>query len=268
MLDAGQYYLDDGFNYRSIRQQIVEAALQLIDSNNPEKMAELWKLIVDLKKQLKWYKSPEGVLYIEADIFDNLKVVGWDYLKQQRRALPDFVFLVEILNWFPEQIDGGFYADLSRLHHGYSNKFNTGYISDLALEAEELKQPDCRMDADLVPGQPLRVSVDWGKNFNCLTVSQYLTSINTLRYLKNIYVKDDILDLMAESLDLYYSPHDKKEIYLSYGHDGNIVHANSKLTYAKAFAKILRDKGWIVHMNPSAVPLSQMERYLLWRGRW
>ncbi len=264
MLDSGKYYEDDGFNFRGIRQQIVEKELELVDCPDRSRMANLWEEILQLKRRLKWYKNKNGFLYMEADVFDNIENVGWGYIKEMRRTLLDFIFMVEMLNWFPEGIEAGFYFALNRTDHGYSNKFLNGYISGLPASGDLVTTIDCRFDGDLVLGQPLRIAVDWGSRINCLSVTQYLTSINTLRFLKNLYVKGDILDKLANDFCDYYHYHNKKEVFMSYGHDGNITHANSKLTYAQQFSKILEARGWIVHLSFESVPLSQMDRYLLW----
>lgn len=264
MLESGKYYENDGFNFRGIRQQIVDKELELVDCPDKSKMAILWAEILELKRKLRWYTNKNGFLYMEADVFDNIENVGWAYIKEMRRTLLDFIFLVEMLNWFPEGIEAGFYFALNRNDHGYSNKFDQGFIGSLAHDSEAVKKPDCRMDSDLVAGQPLRIAVDWGGHINCLSVTQYLLSINTLRFLKNLYVKGEILDKLANDFCDYYHYHNKKEVFMSYGHDGNVTHANSKLTYAQQFAKILEARGWIVYMSHEAVPLSQMDRYLLW----
>ena len=264
MLESGKYYEDDGFNFRAIRQQIVEKEKELVDCPDKSRMAEIWKDIIELKRKLRWYKNKNGFLYMEADVFDNIENVGWAYIKEMRRTLLEFIFMVEMLNWFPDGIESGFYFLLNRVDHGYSNKFDHGYISGLPIDTTAISKPDCRMDSDLVGGQPLRIAVDWGSHINCLTVTQYLLSINTLRFLKNLYVKGEILDILANDFCDYYYYHNKKEVFMSYGHDGNITHANSKLTYAEQFAKILEARGWVVHLSYESVPLGQMERYLLW----
>ena len=267
MRDGGNYYLKDGFNFKAIREEIVNLELKLIDeAHEKPQMAKLWKQITDLKKQLRWYKNKAGELYMEADVFDNIENVGWKYIKQQRRDMLDFFFMVEMLNWMADVIENGFYASLSRTDHGYSSRFNNTFIGAQEYGSEALKNPDCRMDEDLIPGQPLRLSADWGSKINSLTVCQYLLSVNTLRFLKNLYVKGQILDRLADDFCNYYEPHKAscKNILFTYGHDGNTKMANSNLTYAQQFAKILEAKGWNVIMTRDKVPLSHMERMLLW----
>jgi hypothetical protein len=265
MRDAGDYYIKDGFNFRAVREEIVKLELQLIDeAKDPEEIAQLWEQLKKQKEKLRWYKSKTGLLYMEADIFDNIQNVGWKYIKQLRRSMIDFLFMVEVLNWLPDAIEFGFYASLNRKDHGYSNRFNIEFIGGEEYNSEALKNPDCRMDSDLIAGQPLRLSADWGSKINSLTVCQYLKSINTLRFLKNLYVKGEILDKLAADFCEYYKHHHPKRVLFTYGHDGNTSLANSKLTYAQQFAKILEKNAWEVQMSTDRVPLTQMERMLLW----
>jgi hypothetical protein len=264
MLEGGDYYLEDGFNYRAIREEIVKLELDLVDTPDKARMPILWTQITDLKKKIKWYKDKNGFLYTEADVFDNLQNLGWDYIKEQRSTLTELTFLVEMLNWLPDAIEDGFYANLDRKYHGYSNRFDNTFLENQELDSEALKHPDCRMDADLIKGQTLHLSVDWGAKINSLTVCQYVRSINTLRFLKNQYVKNQILDVLAKQFCEYYKPHYPKDVILNYGHDGNTKMANSELTYAQQFANILTTNGWTVTMSTDAVPMSQMDRYLLW----
>lgn len=264
MLEGGDYYLEDGFNYRAIREAIVDLQLELVDTPDKAKMPILWKQIIELKKKLRWYKDSKGFLYTEADVFDNIQNLGWEFIKEQRRTLSELTFLVEMLNFLPDAIEDGFYSNLDRKYHGYSNRFDISFLDNQELGSDALKTPDCRMDSDVVHGQPLRLSVDWGAKINCLTVCQHLKSINTLRFLKDLYVKNQILDVLANNFCQYYMQHFPKELKLIYGHDGNTKMANSEFTYAQQFAIILEANGWEVTMSTESVPLTQQDRYLLW----
>jgi hypothetical protein len=264
MLEAGNYYLDEGFNYRAIRSELVMKELELIDCPDQSRIPKLWNEVVQLKKKLNWHKNKNGELYMEADIFDNIQNVGWAYIKEMRRTLLDYIFMIEVLNYFPESIEDGYYYLLSKKYHGYSNKFDAGFIQDQDIDSPTISSPDSRMDSDILHGQPLRIAIDWGARINCLTVSQYYLSTNTLRLLKNLYVKGEILDVLAEKFCDYYAHHHPKYVYMSYGHDGNTKHANSAMTYAEQFLEILKKKGWTVNVSIETVPLTQAERYVLW----
>lgn len=237
----------------------------MVDNKNLEYRVQKWKEIVALKEKLKWRKDKYGLLYNEADIFDNLDNVGFKYIEQQRRDLADFVFLVEILNYFPEGVEEGFYPDLSRDYHGYESKFDNSYLSSKDFTEEELENPDSRMDADCVPTLPLHIAVDWGAKINCLTVKQHLNSINTIRFIKNIYVKHPkILDDLAQEFCDYYSYHPKKIAYMRYDHTGNKQEANSKLTYADQFKQILEKQGWSVKLVKKTHAPRHRLKYLQW----
>ncbi|MBA3899385.1 MAG: hypothetical protein H0X62_04105, partial [Bacteroidetes bacterium] len=249
ILDKGKYYKEDGHDYRAIRNEIVKKQLQFIDNKDVEYRLRTWQQINQLKSELKFYRSKNGTFYNEADIFDNISNVGISFIEQQRRDLTDFIFLVEILNWLPEVIENGFYPALTRVQHGYTNSGNNSYLTSLDIGDERLKSIDSRMDEDCIPNLPLRIAVDWGSKLNCLTAAQHFQSINTLKYLKNIYVKHPkILDDLAKAFIDYYYFHPNKTVYFAYDHTGNTKMANSNLTYAEQFAKILTAAGWTVIM--------------------
>lgn len=265
ILDKGEYYAEKGLNYRAIREEIVRKSLLMIDNKNTEYRVQKWKEIIALKNQLKWRKNKDGFLYSEADIFDNIENVGWKYIEQQRRDLADFIFLVEILNWFPEGVEEGFYPDLSREYHGYESKHNHSFISNLELDDDAMLNPDSRMDEDCVPSLPLQIAVDWGAKINSLTVTQYYKSINTIRFIKNIYVKHPkILDDLASEFCEYYKHHINKVVYMRYDHTGNKSEANSKITYADQFTQILKKNGWTVKIKRKLNPPRHRIKYLQW----
>ncbi len=265
LLSKGDYYKRDGFDFTEIRNQIIQLELEFIKNRNVEYRVELWGKIVALKKQLRFYKSQEGHLYTEADIFDNIENVGIKFIEDQYRDLTDFIFLTEILNKRIQGVKGGFYPDFSRSKHGYRNRFDNSYLQSMDWNDERLKSVDCRMDDDLVKGQPLRIAVDWGDKINCLSVAQHLKSVNEYRFLKCVYVKHPkILDDLAADFCAYYRFHQAKKVYFSYDHTGNSGVANSNLTYAEQFAKILKKNSWeVVMVSKGAAPTHQF-KYLLW----
>lgn len=265
LLAKGDYYKNDGFDFTEIRNQIIHLELEFIKNKNLDYRLELWNKIVELKKQLRFYKNQEGHLYTEADIFDNIQNVGIKFIEEQYRDLTDFIFMTEILNKRIQGIEGGFYPDLSRSRHGYRNKFDNSYLSSMDWNDDRLKFEDCRMDEDLIKTQPLRIAVDWGDKINCISIAQHLKSINEYRFLKCLYVKHPkILDDLAKTFCEYYRFHIDKTVYFAYDHTGNSGVANSNLTYADQFAKILTQNGWTVHkVSKGAAPTHQF-KYLLW----
>lgn len=242
LLDHGKYYTEDGHNYRDIRQQLVELQLEFIKNKDIDYRMELWTKIVQKKSALKYY-TKDGFFYSEADVFDNIYNLGIKYIEQQYESLNILNFLVEILNWYPDKVEDGFYPSFSRERHGYAAPHNNDFISSLEQGAEALQKPDARMDADCIPTQPLRIAVDWGK-FNSMTITQYYRSTNTLRFIKDLYTKHPlILTDLANKFCTYYRYHKDKTVIFLYGHEGNNANANSNITYAQQFAQILKRNG-------------------------
>jgi len=262
LLEKSKYYTYD-FTY--LRKKIIQHQLSFLRTQDKKERLYYWEKICRLKKMLRFYKSKEGEFYSEADIFDNLSNVGLRFIEQQFRDLTDFVFMVEILNQRIEKIEGGFYPDLNRYEHGYRHSFDNSYIKNLEYGSDEMRSNDCRFDGDLVKGQPLRIAVDWGSKINCMTVCQYSRSSNTLRFLKNLYVKHpNILDDLADSFCHYYRFHNEKTVYFAYDHTGNTQMANSNITYAEQFTRILKKAGWTVYIVSKGAPLTHQQKYLLW----
>jgi len=263
LLDHGNYYQKDGHAYRDIRQRLVELQLDFIKNKDIEYRMQLWTKIVQTKEKLKYY-AKDGLFYSEADVFDNLHNLGIKYIEQQYDSLNILNFLVEILNWYPDKVEDGFYPAFSREKHGYKGPNNKDFLNSLEHDDDALKNPDSRMDADCVPTHPLRIAVDWGAKINSMTITQYFKSINTLRFIKDLYVKHPlILTDLANNFCMYYKHHKTKHVVFIYDHTGNTNVANSKQTYAEQFAQILKRNGWTVSFDTKGAAPTHADKYLL-----
>ena len=266
MLEQGNYYKDDfGLDYIELHHKRVSLQLEFMENKDLAYRTELWRKIELVKSQIRYFPSKEKFFYQQGDVFDNIENLGIDYIDDQYSKLTRFVFLVEMLNWFPDVVEHGFYPHLSRENHGYKGLNNNDYISSLEQDSEAMRQPDSRMDADCIPTLPLRIAVDWGAKINALTTTQYYSSIHELRFLSNTYVKHPLtLDDLAKAWCTYYRHHSNKDVVFLYDHTGNTQQANSKHTYAQQFAKILNKHKWRVSMEGKSAGTPHMTKYLLW----
>lgn len=263
LLESAEYY---DFDFRSIRRQIAKTELELIENKDLEYRLELFRKVEKLKRQLHWHKSEAGLYYSEADIFDNLDNIGMQYIEDERATTADFIFMVEVLNYFPESIEGGFYPLLDRDFHGYSNAYNESYIGTLLEGDPQLEEPDSRQDDDCLTNVPLHIGVDWGSKINSMVIAQLFTSVNELRFLKNIYVlTPKILDDLAAEFCRYYRYHKSRTVYFAYDVSGNTKMANSDITYAEQFAKILDKHGFeVIFLSGEGINMGHSLKYLLW----
>ena len=182
LLSAGDYYQRDKYDFQAIRSQLVDLQREFVDSRSKKTRKQLYVEIRHLSTQLRFYPNPKdwgegkalasaGLLYSEANVFDNLKHVGIGFLEQQRRALSDFVFDIEILNKRPLTVEAGFYPKLNLKRHARECPANA-YVESLDYDVERLKQRDSRLDGDCRPRLPIRGAVDWGSRISTLTTAQ------------------------------------------------------------------------------------------------
>jgi hypothetical protein len=208
-------------------------------------------------------KHPDKVAFISATCEHNKHNLREGYLEDaERNAYAKWVYLAEYKNVRPTFSKGGFYGLLSD-EHWYSN-YDYQYYVKVGQEA------DCRGDADLVKGVPLILGMDFGAAINCLTISQYLKSINEHRCIKSMYVlgSDQKIqdDLIQEFCD-YYCHHDAKTVELWYDNTGNNKTGNTKKTRAEQAAGILRKNGWTVSlMTKGNTNPEHAKKHMLWEA--
>lgn len=203
-----------------------------------------------------------------ADTFENVAILGEDYIRKMRRTMPDFIFDTEIRNKKPEAVEGGFYNGLSIEKHTY-NAYDNSYLEGKGFDIHHDKLT-CLQDGDIDRSLPLRIGVDWGDRINCLTVAQQKPDLKTpfkkkICFLKNMFVLSPaMLDDLAEEFIEYYKPLPRKEVFMNADPQGKKGVANSYDTWNAAFCKLLRQAGWIVHDISRGKYPSHMYKYLLW----
>lgn len=95
--------------------------------------------------------SPKEYKWQEATAFDNLAVLGEDYIERQRIALNHIDFQIEIMN------------------RGDMRDLPTLFYYQLRAARHYYKQENFK---DIDPDRPLDLSFDFGGRYSCLTVSQ------------------------------------------------------------------------------------------------
>ena len=205
----------------------------------------------------------EGLVdYTEASSFENLAVLGIEYIHRMKRIMPDFIFETEILNKRPDSIEGGFYPDLDLDKHCYKSNYNNSYLESLDYDFTKTVKVNSRMDADCISTLPLKLAIDWGAKINCMSIRQ--DHQNTLWFINEMFVKHPLfLDHLAQNFIEYYEYHQCKEVFITPDHTGHTRQANSDLTYAQQFTKLLTAAGWLVHMDDRRKAPSHQQKYLL-----
>lgn len=261
ILDEGSHYLTEGFDYRHICDSLADVQLEVIDlllrgKDTSEAIAEM--IEVGRKRN---FHTVNGKFYSEANAFDNLEVLGFDYVIRERNRSADVkAFQREILNKYVRRIDAGFYANLNRKHHTYT------FDDLLEIDLNAFNTPDCRNDADLIATLPIELGLDWGSRINFAAIGQDVKGLNEFQFIKNLFVKEPlILDDLADLIADYYSPHPTKILYVWYDKFGNVNQANSRMTYAQQFRDRLSKRGWDVRLKTTgSANVDHSKRYLIW----
>ena len=242
--NLGNYYAEDGNDYRPILNKIVALGLRMIDSSSRKEQEECWNEIIRLKRLVKWYISKKGVFYNEADIWDNILNIGWAYVKNLRRTMTDLMFCVEVLNKAFELVENCFYNITEE--HLYE-AINYEYLESLDYNIEKLTNEtnDCRKDADVLLDKPLHISLDYGAHINALVTKQHYD--NTDWTLSSMFVKRPVLvqELVKNFCD-YYRFHTSRDVVYWYDHTAIPADGKTTTNYRDEVCKVLAANGWKV----------------------
>lgn len=286
LLEPAEYYEKErGIRLFDVWNRMVRLQMQLIDAklaNDVKLFKDIWNETVRLRQTITPFVSRDGVLFSLGSIFDNVANIGMSYICDQYRLMEKLSFMVEILNYMIEKVDGCYYQLDER--HVYYNAINDSYIRDFAENTDYDWRKlggndDSRRDLDCNPNLPLEITCDWGSAASFMEVAQernfdFVTKMLTEQPVDNnineIFVKpDDSDDTMVNSLiDKFcdfYRYHINKTVHFYRDKYGDARRANSKKTYNEIAIQRLERHGWTViqHTHHGIEP-PQHDKYLLW----
>lgn len=195
--------------------------------------------------------------YQERPIFDNIDVVGADYIKRQERDLTPAVFNTEILTKRLTETEGKFYVSYDPEVHTYTATDNS------KLNDYRKQEYDCLLDTDLDRHKPIAIAFDYNAQINWLVAGQINGTI--LRTLKSFYTKyDRRLREVIQDFCRYYAAHVNKTViaycdstaksvnYVEKGHD-------AIWTMTDEFEKL----GWTVVLKYMGNPMRHQDKHLV-----
>lgn len=219
------------------------------------KEIDRWRAVRDKMRR-------DAVLYCEFSTLENIDILSEDYIRRMKRNLPDQTFQTAILNKRQRIARDGFYGSLDEDVNLYTAP-NISYLDNMEYNFQKLKQEDCRMDSDLVRGQPLVVAFDANGKFNCLCVGQDLGS--EARYLKSFYTKyDRHLPELVGDFCKYYQYHDIHQVIFYF--DATFVGSTTGIHDNEIYVIIenaFLDNGWDVEKVYIGKPMEHIEKHLL-----
>lgn len=277
--------VDMAVNYKLVTAEDAELIYDYEYLITPEEDFEMQMFLRSKKFQDDYLRELRRSAFVvrRASTLENVDVLGEEYIRQMKRDLPPYTFMVSILNVKIKKSNDGFYSNLDIDHvHGYipdeidplsqanfRTEKATGIIGGKKITAEsyqpDLKElserNDCRMDSDCVNDLPLYLAFDYNANINTLVVGQVYQrdGLEAVNVIKSFYVKNERkLRELVDDFSHYYAPKRAVNRDVVYYYDATAKQgASYALTderFYQAVIKELERNGWKVTAIDMGVP--------------
>lgn len=186
------------------------------------------------------------VFYGEYDIFDNLEVVGEDYIWQMYRDSPSLIWRTAFLNQRLFKVPNGFYSALDDDRHFYIPT-DSGALDRVPRNWKSLvsTSSNCIGDDDILYDRPLHLAFDSNAAINSAVVGQ--KDDNILRVLHSFFVKTPLkLSELVQRICDYYSPMLDRRVVVY--HDTTFIWqtGSSSESYIDLIERVFKENGWKV----------------------
>lgn len=185
----------------------------------------------------KWIlkaENDEKACFVESTAYDNLEVLGQEYINNLKEDLDPIEFEIEVMNKRIEQGPETFYPD---------------WDDDKHVTTEDLYNRH----------QHLEISFDFGR-FNGCTIWQ--EHGNIIAGIDELFVKSKtVIDLINKFI-AKYKDHEKKHIEIFGDRNGNNFLPNSELTLYQEIEQKLRAAGWTVYNTVSGLDPAHAQKHL------
>lgn len=301
MKHEGQFRIMPNHGMHVTRAMVTMAVnYHLVDPNDAELIYDYEYLITpeedfEMQMFLRSKKFSEGYLrelrrvafvVRRASTLSNVDLLSEDYIRQMKRDLPAYTFMVSIMNVKMQKSNDGFYSNLDIDHvHGYipedvdplsqanfSTQKATGIVDGKRITSESYQpdfkelseRNDCRMDSDCHMSEPLYLALDYNANINTLVVGQKYErdGVMALNVIKSFYVKNERkLRELIQDFSRYYAPKRAACRDVTYFYDATAKQGASYATtderFYMAVINELESAGW----NVTAIDMGVPERH-------
>lgn len=277
--------VDMAVNYKLVTAEDAELIYDYEYLITPDEDFEMQMFLRSKKFQDDYLRELRRSAFVvrRASALENVDVLGEEYIRQMKRDLPPYTFMVSILNVKIKKSNDGFYSNLDIDHvHGYipdeidplsqanfRTEKATGIIGGKKITSEsyqpDLKElserNDCRMDSDCINDLPLYLAFDYNANINTLVVGQVYQhdGLEAVNVIKSFFVKNERkLRELVDDFSHYYAPKRAVNRDVVYYYDATAKQgASYALTderFYQAVIKELERNGWNVTAIDMGVP--------------
>lgn len=228
-------------------------------TSRPITTAYVKRKIADIQKDLDLFRK-NAVFYKEYDIFENIEVVGEEFVAQMKRDLPRLIFLTAICNVRLLRKANGFYASLSESHFYTMN--NNAFLEACDYDFRKIAEGTCLADADCDLSQPLCIAMDYNSSINNLVVGQQFE--REMRTLSSFFVKtpEKVREVVTKFCN-YYIHHKTKEVVYYYDHTAVATSASSDESLCDIVSATLESHGWKVQPLYIGQAMSHNQKHML-----
>ena len=225
-----------------------------------------------LDYQDKAMSQPDMYHFSEANAYDNIHVLGQDYLTRLEAELPYLEFLVEVMNQRVRKVADAFYHKFDAERHTYSPGYD--YTEgERGIAVDKRKDPDGIKDAHYKRDEVLDISLDFSGFFNCLTVWQEShendgrTKRRVEYCLRQLFVKSSE-GKVGELVDKFcatYANHKFKVVRLWGEPRGHDAKADTRQTMFQQIQERMVRHGWQVEIRvkPGQVKAHKERNYFM-----
>lgn len=275
-------------NYHLVEQDDAELIYDYEYLITPDEDFEMQMFLRSKKFSEGYLRELRRVAFMvrRASTLDNVDILGEDYIRQMKRDLPAYTFMVSIMNVKMQKSNDGFYSNLDIDHvHGYipedvdplsqanfSTQKATGIVDGKRITSESYQpdfkelseRNDCRMDSDCHMSEVLYLALDYNANINTLVVGQKYErdGVMALNVIKSFYVKNERkLRELIQDFSRYYAPKRAVCRDVTYFYDATAKQGASYATtderFYMAVINELESAGW----NVTAIDMGVPERH-------
>ncbi len=167
------------------------------------------------------FEDQEDVSFVESTAWDNIEVLGSEYIHNLKSDLPPHIYDTEVMNKRVSKVENGFYSD---------------FDDDVHTVPESMYNPH----------KELEISLDFNAGFNSMIVCQSFDKyayVHDELYVKGNLIVDDLIDEFIEK----YQNHPVKRVDIYGDRNGNNKQANARKTIYESIESILRNAGWEIY---------------------
>jgi len=195
--------------------------------------------VYDFEELMK--EKPLQYYYQEATAYDNLEVLGEEYILDLQQEMSKLEFDVEVLNKRLRKLPNCFYPAFSAEKHARFNTFYYQYDDAAGLWLSTNNDTDS--------SRPLETSWDFNAAFTSMIVCQ--EHGREFRVVNALYVKQsntNLVDALCELFVSTYASHKCKELIIYGDRNGNNRNPGNDKTYYQQIQDKLIKAGWKVKL--------------------